>query len=84
MVRPLPVQLLPLLCRLWDAGLITNNPTVYSFLSHRTQPDDDFDVIVSALKEQAQYWTLASESPSLAVNLLSLVSLLATRCLVPS
>ena len=35
---------------------------VYSFLSHRSQPDDDFDIIVSALKEQSQYWTLASES----------------------
>ena len=34
---------------------------VHSFLSHRTQPDDDFDIIVAALKEQAQYWTLASK-----------------------
>jgi hypothetical protein len=37
--------------------------SVYSFLSHRSQPDDDFDIIVSALKEQSQYWTLASTSP---------------------
>jgi hypothetical protein len=38
--------------------------SVYSFLSHRSQPDEDFDIIVSALKEQSQYWTLASTSLS--------------------
>lgn len=38
---------------------------VYSFLSRRSQPDDDFDIIVSALKEQSQYWTLASTFPPL-------------------
>jgi len=49
-------------------SVITTGPderrliSVYSFLSHRSQPDDDFDIIVSALKEQSQYWTLASKS----------------------
>lgn len=34
---------------------------VHAFLSHRDGPDDDFDTIVSSLKESARYWTLASE-----------------------
>ena len=48
----------------WHVGRNHKLIPVYSFLSHRSQPDDDFDIIVSALKEQSQYWTLASTSPS--------------------
>jgi hypothetical protein len=34
---------------------------VHAFLAHQLSPDEDFDSIVAALKEQAQYWGLASE-----------------------
>lgn len=37
---------------------------VHSFFTHQNAPDEDFDKIVSALKEQAVYWSLASEFPS--------------------
>lgn len=36
--------------------------SVHAFLSHQAQPDEDFDTIVGCLKEQAQFWSLASES----------------------
>lgn len=41
-----------------------SNPVllVHAFVGHQVQPDDDFDIIVSALKDQAIYWSLASES----------------------
>lgn len=35
---------------------------MHAFLSHQAQPDEDFDTIVGCLKEQAQFWSLASES----------------------
>jgi hypothetical protein len=39
-----------------------NYYSVHAFLSHQAQPDEDFDTIVGCLKEQAQFWSLASES----------------------
>ena len=35
--------------------------TVHAFLNHLPGPDDDFEAILAALKDQAQYWSLASE-----------------------
>lgn len=34
---------------------------VHAFLTHQLQPDDEFDTIVGALRDQARYWALASE-----------------------
>jgi hypothetical protein len=34
---------------------------VHNFLSHQQGPDEDFETILSTLKEQARYWSLASE-----------------------
>lgn len=38
---------------------------VHAFLNHLPAPDDDFEAIVAALKEQAKYWSLASGCPFL-------------------
>ncbi len=42
---------------LWLSELIW---LVHAFVSHQLQPDEDFDIVVTALKDQAAYWSLAS------------------------
>jgi hypothetical protein len=39
---------------------VTDTRLVHAFLSHKPHPDQDFDEIVLSLKDQAQYWSLAS------------------------
>lgn len=47
---------------IWGTWVAARVLFVNSFLTHAEKPDDQFDAIVSALKEQAPYWGLASES----------------------
>lgn len=46
---------------IWSTWVAARVLFVNAFLAHADKPDDDFDTIVKSLKEQAPYWSLASE-----------------------
>ncbi|WVQ85757.1 hypothetical protein IAT38_007924 [Cryptococcus sp. DSM 104549] len=46
---------------IWGCWVAARVLFVHAFLNHHTQPDEDFDAIVSALKEQSEYWGLATQ-----------------------
>ncbi|RSH92069.1 hypothetical protein EHS25_008481 [Saitozyma podzolica] len=46
---------------IWSCWVSARVLFVHAFLAHQLSPDEDFDSIVAALKEQAQYWGLAKQ-----------------------
>ncbi|WVQ99018.1 hypothetical protein IAU59_006150 [Kwoniella sp. CBS 9459] len=46
---------------IWGCWVAARVLFVHSFLNHHTQPDEDFNIIVSCLREQAEYWALANQ-----------------------
>ncbi|WVN86555.1 uncharacterized protein L203_101722 [Cryptococcus depauperatus CBS 7841] len=46
---------------IWGCWVAARVLFVHTYLSHQTQPDKDFELIVSTLKEQAEYWALATQ-----------------------
>ncbi|WVQ76527.1 hypothetical protein IAR50_006197 [Cryptococcus sp. DSM 104548] len=45
----------------WGCWVAARVLFVHAFLNNHARPDDDFEVIVRALKEQAEYWDLATQ-----------------------
>ncbi|WWC89679.1 uncharacterized protein L201_004604 [Kwoniella dendrophila CBS 6074] len=46
---------------IWGCWVAARVIFVHAFLNHQTQPDDNFNTILAALKEQAVYWSLANQ-----------------------
>ncbi|WWC60752.1 uncharacterized protein I303_103328 [Kwoniella dejecticola CBS 10117] len=46
---------------IWGCWVAARVIFVHSFLNHQTQPDENFNTILAALKEQALYWSLANQ-----------------------
>ncbi|WVW82740.1 hypothetical protein I302_104751 [Kwoniella bestiolae CBS 10118] len=46
---------------IWGCWVAARVIFVHAYLNHQTQPDENFNTILAALKEQALYWSLANQ-----------------------
>ncbi|WVR05478.1 hypothetical protein IAU60_002494 [Kwoniella sp. DSM 27419] len=46
---------------IWGCWVAARILFVHSFLNHHTQPDENFNMIIKSLREQAEYWALANQ-----------------------
>ncbi|KIY34495.1 hypothetical protein I305_03279 [Cryptococcus gattii E566] len=46
---------------IWGCWVAARVLFVHAFLNHHTQPDEDFEEIITSLKEQSEYWDLATQ-----------------------
>ncbi|TXT08628.1 hypothetical protein VHUM_02756 [Vanrija humicola] len=46
---------------IWSAWVAARVLFIHSFLAHHAHPDDNFEAILQALREQAAYWSLANQ-----------------------